>query len=72
MQKTKRIKILICKTPNIFIHHMGGKSHNPDYSYKMELQRNWHYMWSFIYFNRKHHGYFYAYQKTILKFSQHL
>jgi len=67
-KRLKELKLLICKTPNIFIHHMGGKSHNPDVSYKMELQRNWHYMWSLFYFNRKHHGYFYAYQKTILKF----
>ena len=67
-KRLKELKLLICKTPNIFIHHMGGKSHNPDHSYKMELQRNWHYMWSLFYFNKKHEGYFKAYKTTFGKF----
>ena len=26
----------------------------------MEIQRNWHYLWSLFYFNKKHFGYFVA------------
>ena len=66
--RLKKLKFLICRTPNILIHHMGGKSHDPKYSSEMELQRNWHYMWSKFYFNKKHHGYLYAYKKSIMKF----
>jgi len=66
--RIRKLKFIICKTPDILIHHMGGKSHNPEYSNKIELQRNWHYMWSLFYFNKKHYGYLYAYQKTIMKF----
>ena len=29
--------------------HLGGKSHNPQYNFQMELQRNWHFMWSLYY-----------------------
>ena len=26
----------------------------------MELSRNWHWMWSIVYFNKKHYGYLYS------------
>ena len=58
----------ICLIPTIEVEHLGGKSHNPIYSEKMEFQRNWHYLWSLFYFSRKHYGLIYAYRKTIRKF----
>ena len=67
----KRIKSLnkkICLAPNIHATHFAGKSHDPKYSEKMEIQRNWHYMWSLFYFNKKHNGFLYAYRITIGKF----
>ena len=67
----KRLKLLnkkIYLAANIYVKHFAGKSHNPDYSEKMEIQRNWHYMWSLFYFNKKYHGSFYAFKITIGKF----
>ena len=39
---------------NIFVKHLGGKSHSNKFSKKMEMQRNWHYLWSLFYFTKKH------------------
>ena len=67
----KRLKLLNKKiyiSKNIFVKHFAGKSHDPTYSEKMEIQRNWHYMWSLFYFNKKHYGLFKAYRLTIGKF----
>jgi len=58
----------ICLIPTIKVEHYGGKSHNPIYAEKMEIQRNWHYLWSLFYFSKKHYGFFYAYRKTLKKF----
>ena len=59
---------IICIKPNIMVQHYGGKSHDPKHSEAMEIQRNWHYMWSLFYFNKKHKGPFFAYRLTIKKF----
>lgn len=48
--------------------HLGGKSHNPDYNFQMELQRNWHFMWSLYYYNKKHNGILFAITLTIKRF----
>jgi N-acetylglucosaminyl-diphospho-decaprenol L-rhamnosyltransferase len=54
--KEKNRKIYLNK--NIKIHHLGGSSHNKSIDFEMELSRNWHWMWSTFYFNKKHYGYF--------------
>ena len=67
----KRLKFLdkkICLAPNIYVKHFAGKSHDPNFSDKMEIQRNWHYMWSLFYFNKKYKGFLYAFKITIGKF----
>ena len=46
--------------PNIKIFHMGAKSVNKIFSRQIELTRNWHWMWSLFYFNKKHSNYFNA------------
>jgi len=53
--------------PKIKIHHLGGSSHNKLINFKMELSRNWHWMWSQFYFNKKHYGYFYSFIKFFPK-----
>ena len=53
--KNTKGKILIC--PNIIIYHYGGQSVNNNYLSQIELTRNWHWMWSLFYFNKKHYGY---------------
>ncbi len=67
-KRLKKINKKICLAPNIHATHFAGNSHDPKYSEKMEIQRNWHYMWSLFYFNLKHKGFLYAYKITIGKF----
>ena len=67
-------KRLIEKNENIYIipkskiHHLGGKAVDPKYKNEIEHLRNWHWMWSKFYFNKKHYGYFIA----LLKVSKNL
>ena len=53
--KKKNKKIYLDK--KIKISHLGGSSHSENINYEMELSRNWHWMWSKFYFNKKHYGY---------------
>ena len=53
---------------NIKIFHYGAKSVDQNFSYEIELTRNWHWMWSLFYFNKKHFSYFYALIIVIPKF----
>ena len=52
----KNKKIYYC--PQIPIYHEGGHSHDAAFNYEMERSRNWHWMWSTFYFNKKHNGFF--------------
>ncbi len=49
--------------PQSKINHLGGKAVDPKYKNEIELSRNWHWMWSKFYFNKKHHGFFIAFLK---------
>ena len=67
--KNNNEKIYIIK--NSFIKHIGGISKNQD----LEYLRNWHWMWSKFYFNKKHSSYVLAlirispsFLSSILKF----
>jgi N-acetylglucosaminyl-diphospho-decaprenol L-rhamnosyltransferase len=42
---------------NIPIFHQGGQSHDISVNYQMELSRNWHWMWSTFYYNKKYKGF---------------
>ena len=53
--------------PNIEIFHEGGKSHDSSIDFEMELSRNWHWMWSQFYFQKKYHGYLFSFIKIIPK-----
>jgi N-acetylglucosaminyl-diphospho-decaprenol L-rhamnosyltransferase len=64
--KKKNKKIYLDK--NIKIDHLGGSSHNDSINFEMELSRNWHWMWSTFYFNKKHYGYSYSLIKISGKF----
>jgi len=54
-KKKENNKIYVAKKAKI--HHLGGKSHSIVYKKEIELSRNWHWMWSKFYFNKKHYGY---------------
>ena len=54
--------------PNAKISHLGAKAVNPKYKNEIELSRNWHWMWSKFYFNKKHYGFFQALSKISINF----
>jgi len=67
----KRIKDMNKKIfiiPNAKINHLGAKAVNPKYKNEIELSRNWHWIWSKFYFNRKHYGYANAFIDGFPKF----
>ena len=78
----KRLKMnnkKIYVDPDILIDHQGGSSHDEEYNFEMELSRNWHWMWSTFYYNKKYNGYLFAiksvYKKmisSILKYTFYL
>lgn len=47
------------------VYHLGKKSSENNLS--VELCRNWHWMWSLYYYNKKHFGKFTAYKATIYR-----
>ena len=53
---------------NATITHYGGKSHDEDVNHEMEVSRNWHWMWSSFYFEKKHNGIVAAYLKSFKTF----
>lgn len=53
---------------NCFVQHYGARSHNSEYNYEMELSRNWHWMWSKFYYEKKYYGNINAYLKTLPNF----
>ena len=63
-------KIIIDQGENIYvvpkskIKHLGGKAVDEKYRYEIELSRNWHWVWSKFYFNKKHYGYLNAFLKV--------
>jgi N-acetylglucosaminyl-diphospho-decaprenol L-rhamnosyltransferase len=59
-KRIKKINEKIYIDENVRVFHYGGKSVNQAFSYNIELTRNWHWMWSFFYFNKKHSNYFFA------------
>tara|TARA_A100001015_G_scaffold261058_1_gene306277 strand:- start:1621 stop:2466 length:846 start_codon:yes stop_codon:yes gene_type:complete len=64
--KQKQKKIYLDK--KIKINHLGGSSHNESINFEMELSRNWHWMWSTFYYNKKHFGYFASLIRVSKKF----
>ena len=56
--KNKNENIYILK--NSLINHVGGISKNEN----LEYLRNWHWMWSKFYFNKKHYGFMIAFMKV--------
>jgi len=48
-------KVYFCAP--IIIFHEGGRSHESRINHQMELSRNWHWMWSTFYYNKKYKGF---------------
>ena len=54
--------------PNSKIVHLGAKTSDEKFSKDIEMSRNWHWMWSTFYFNKKHYGFMYALIKSSKNF----
>jgi len=65
-QKKENEKIYIIK--NSHIRHLGSYTTKQDISNNLEYLRNWHWMWSKFYYNKKHYGYLSAITKTLHNF----
>ena len=65
-QKKENEKIYIIK--NSHIRHLGSYTTKQDISNNLEYLRNWHWMWSKFYYNKKHYGYLLAITKTLHNF----
>ena len=62
-KKKENKKIYVAKKAKI--NHLGGKSTSITHEKEIELSRNWHWMWSKFYFNKKHYGYLKAFLKSL-------
>ena len=60
--KDSHNKIFIAEKINTY--HIGSASHDPKFEHFSKLNRSWHYNWSKHYYNKKHHGVFFAYKKS--------
>ncbi len=62
-KKKEGENIYVLKTAKI--NHLGGKSSSINFNKEIEYSRNWHWMWSKFYFNKKHYGYLYSFTKIL-------
>ena len=67
-------KRIIDNNENIFIvpkskiKHLGASAVNKKYAHQIELSRNWHWVWSKFYFNKKHYGFLNSLMATVPTF----
>ena len=54
--------------PKSKINHLAAKAVDKIFSDEIEFSRNWHWIWSKFYFNKKHYGFFKAFNKGILSY----
>jgi len=47
--------------PKSKIKHLGAKAVDHEFEHEVELSRNWHWIWSKFYYNKKHFGFFVAF-----------
>ena len=67
-KRIRQINEDILVIPKSKIKHLGGKGVNEKYKDEIELSRNWHWIWSKFYFNKKHFGYSKAFLNGLPKF----
>ena len=54
--------------PSAKIEHLGAKAVNEKYRDEVELSRNWHWIWSKFYYNKKHYGLLNAFVQGLPQF----
>ena len=67
-KRTKKLGNNIYVIKNAFIDHKGFSSSTKIDKDKLENLRNWHWMWSKFYFNKKHYGFFQAFFSLLPSF----
>jgi len=71
-KRIRKINEDIFIVSNSKIKHLGGKGVNEKYKNEVELSRNWHWIWSKFYFNKKHFSYSKAFLDGFPKFTSSL
>jgi len=66
--RTKKEGGSIYIVPSAAINHKGAQAVDEIYEKEIEFSRNWHWMWSKFYFNKKHYGFFNAFIKGFFGF----
>ena len=56
---------------NVFFKHLYG-SHNKKFNFEIEINRNWHYMWSRFFYIKKNYNYLFAFIFTFPTFIRSL
>jgi len=54
--------------PTAKVKHLAAKTVDVKFKQEVELSRNWHWIWSKFYFNKKHLGLFWAVKEGIFRF----
>ena len=54
--------------PTSKINHLAAKAVDSSFAEEVEFSRNWHWIWSKFYFNKKHYGLFKAVKEGILRY----
>ena len=67
-KRIKKVNEEIYIIPKSKINHLGGRAVDIKYEYQIEMSRNWHWIWSKFYFNKKHHNFFTALTKGLPSF----
>jgi len=52
--RLRRNNLPIIKVKNSIVYHIGFGSHKKENTFKSELSRNWHFIWSSLYFKHKY------------------
>ena len=63
---------LIYVVPRSKINHLGAKAIDKKYEDEVEFSRNWHWIWSKFYFNKKHYGFFKAFYEGFPRYCSSL
>ena len=63
-KKKENTNIYVVKKAKI--NHLGGQSSSVIHKNEIEYSRNWHWMWSKFYFDKKHYGLINAFSKIFL------
>ena len=63
---------LIYIIPKSKINHLAAKAVDNKYADEVEYSRNWHWIWSKFYFNKKHYGFFIAFYEGFPRYCSSL